>query len=315
MARWLILGILLVTGCQELDPDPDSGPVDVDLLEVPTFGQENMVEIITWNVENFPKFGITTISLMKTFINNFSADLYFFQEIENISALEDLIDELDDYGLVIASGSHDSGMVLVYRKEMISVDAVTEIATENPFISYFAHRPPIELKCDWNNGLKEISLTLVNVHLKCCGDGLLEMGNEDDEEFRRYGASQYLHDYVLNMTGQDNVIIAGDWNDILIEPEDENIFWPLLSDSSEFMFVDLEIAFGDSTAWSWPGWSSSYGAAHFDHIGINLNLFDEFEFNMSTVVTIHVEEYFRNGSEAYEMYLSDHRPVMWTFKP
>jgi exonuclease III len=306
-----------VSGCQKLDPDPDHEPNidDVDLLEVPTFGQENLVEIITWNVENFPKFGNTTISLMKTFINNFSADLYFFQEIENISVLEELIDELDDYGLATASGSHDSEMVLVYRKEMISIDTVTEIATENPFISYFANRPPIVIKCDWNNGLNEVSLTLVNVHLKCCGDGLLEMGNEDDEEFRRYAASQYLHDYVLNMTVHDNVIIAGDWNDILTEPEDENIFWPLLSDSSEFIFVDMEIAVGDSTAWSWPGWSSTYRAAHFDHIGINRNLFDEFEFDMSTVVTIQVEEYFRNGSEAYEKYISDHRPVMWTFTP
>lgn len=311
----LILGILLVSGCQQFDPDPDPNLDDVGLLELPIFGQDDLVEIITWNVEHFPKFGETTILLMKSLIRDFSADLYFFQEIENINVLGDLVDELDDYGLAAGLGSHDSGLVLVYRKEMINIDAVTEIATENPFTHYFAYRPPIEVKCDWNNGLKEISLTLVNIHLKCCGDGLLEMGNDDDEEFRRYAANKYLHDYVSNIVGQDNVIIAGDWNDILTESEDTNIFWPLLSDSSEFIFVDLEIAFGDSTAWSWPGWNSAYGAAHFDHIGINRNLFDKIEIDMSTVVTIPIEEYFRNGSEAYEMYLSDHRPVMWTFTP
>jgi exonuclease III len=313
----MIFGILLVSGCQELGTDPDHGSDldDTELFDIPLLGQENQVEVITWNVEGFPKFGTTTKSLVKTFIREFSADLYFFQEIENISVFEDLIGELDAYGLAAGSDSHDSGIVLVYRKEMITIDAVSEIATENPFLRYFAYRPPVEVKCEWNNGINEISLTLVNVHLKCCGDGLLEMGNDDDEEFRRYSASQYLYDYILNMTGEDNVIIAGDWNDILTEPEGENVFWSLLSDSNEFLFVDLQIAYGDSSDWSWPGWSSTYGAAHFDHIGINRNLFNEFENEISTVMTIPVEEYFKNGSESYEKYISDHRPVMWTFAP
>ncbi|MFC1784880.1 hypothetical protein ACFL0J_04555 [Candidatus Neomarinimicrobiota bacterium] len=183
---------------------------------------------------------------------------------------------------------------------------------EDPF--YFAGRPPFVTKLEWQkNGVKK-ELTIINVHYKCCGDNLIKIGNNDDEEYRRVVASQLLHDYVSDSLNTENVIIAGDWNDAIQETDSTNVFQIFINDSSNFRFADMDIAIGDAINWSWQGWSSSYPAIHFDHILINNNLFDELD-NSGVVDVIKLEEYFNDGSSEYDKNVSDHRPVYLKFTP
>ena len=84
-----------------------------------------------------------------------------------------------------------------------------------------------------------------------------------------------------------------------------NVFQNFINDSTNYKFVDMDIANGSSGNWSYPGWPS-----HLDHILITNELFDEFDNTGSTVQTIHIEDYFKEGWSDYEKYVSDHRPVL-----
>ena len=89
-----------------------------------------------------------------------------------------------------------------------------------------------------------------------------------------------------------------------------NVFQNFINDSTNYKFVDMNIAYGSSNNFSWPGWhQSTYNSAHFDHILITNELYDELENEGSSVQTIRLEEYFDNGWTEYENYISDHRPV------
>ena len=135
------------------------------------------------------------------------------------------------------------------------------------------------------------------------------MGGTENED-RRKSASEKLEDYVNEYLSGENVIILGDLNDELNEDPGNNVFQNFIIDSTNYKFVDMDIAYGSSNNFSWPGWhQSTYNSAHFDHILITNELFDEFENEGSSVQTIRLEEYFDNGWTEYENYISDHRPV------
>ena len=150
--------------------------------------------------------------------------------------------------------------------------------------------------------------------MKCCGDNSIDIGNNDDEEYRRLVACQMLHDYVSSSLNSDNVIIMGDWNDAIQEIDLTNVFNIFIDDLDNFKFVDMKIATSDASNWSWQGWNSSWPAIHFDHILISNNLFDEFD-NSSVVDIIKLEEYFTDGISEYDNKVSDHRPVYIKFTP
>ena len=110
--------------------------------------------------------------------------------------------------------------------------------------------------------------------------------------------------YIDTNFDNKNVILLGDFNDELTDPDSSNVFRPFIENSDKYKFVDMNIARGSSTNWSYPTWPS-----HLDHILITNKLFDEFENTGSIVQTIHVEDYFEGRWSEYEKYISDHRPV------
>ena len=98
-----------------------------------------------------------------------------------------------------------------------------------------------------------------------------------------------------------HVILLGDLNDELTDPDSANIFKSFITDSTKYKFADIDIAFGFSTNWSYPGWPS-----HLDHILSTNELFDEFENPNTKVEIIHIEDYLNGGWNEYNNYVSDH---------
>ena len=145
--------------------------------------------------------------------------------------------------------------------------------------------------------MSEQDVYIINNHFKANESGI-------EDERRRKSASEKLENYVNEYLLNDNVIILGDLNDELQEDASENVFQNFINDSTNYKFIDLDIAFGSSTNWSYPGWPS-----HLDHILITNELFDEFEASNAKVETIHVEDYFDGGWNEYDNFVSDHRPV------
>lgn len=306
----LLTLFILFIGCK---PEKTTTPINNDPImpNVSSIGESDKIEIVTWNIEHFPKASYTT-EYVKAIIEDLGADVFMLQEIQSRDSLAVMLNNMDGYNYLIQPTGTSLNLAVIYRSDFVNIKSSYELFVEDPY--FFAGRPPLLTKLEWQkNGVKK-ELTIINVHLKCCGDDSIEIDNSQDEEYRRVVACQLLHNYVFNSLNNENVIIAGDWNDAIQEPDSTNIFQIFLNDSTNFKFADMDIAIGDAANWSWQGWSSSYSAIHFDHILINNNLFDELK-NSGVVNIIKLEEYFTEGVSKYYNNVSDHRPVYLKFSP
>ena len=294
MDRILIVTILaiFIISCAE-DKKIDSSFSSINI------GTDSTFDIITWNIENFPKQN-STVDYLLELIPIFDADIIALQEIESATDFQNLINSLDNYdGIITNSASYNVNLAFLYSNNL-EVEATYEIFTDN---WWSFPRSPLVAHIIWN----EKDIYIINNHFKAMG------GTENED--RRKSASEKLEDYVNEYLSVENVIILGDLNDELNEGPSNNVFQNFINDASNFKFTDMDIAYGSSNNFSWPGWhQSTYNSAHFDHILITNELFDEFDNEGSSVQTIRLEEYFNNGWTDYEKYISDHRPVGLSLK-
>jgi len=263
-----------------------------------SFGTDNTFDVVSWNIEWFPKNGTTTVNYVSEIIEQLDADVLTIQEIEDTTAFRQMINGMTGYDVNFES-SYYGGLTMVYKTENVVINSMYEIYTTYPYWKPFPRSPKVmELT------FKGDEYIVINNHFKCCGDGTLVMYDEDDEEYRRYSASSLLKEYVENNFNNDKVIITGDLNDVLTDNESDNVFQMILDDPDNFSFADMAIAEGSSSNWSYPDWPS-----HLDHILITNELFDDFAHNDSEIQTIRLDDYMSGGWSSYDYNISDHRPV------
>ena len=106
-----------------------------------------------------------------------------------------------------------------------------------------------------------------------------------------------------NNFSASNVILLGDLNDNLTDDAENNIFQDLIDDSANYLFLDMNIAQGNSLDWSYPTWPS-----HLDHILISDELFEDLQNPNSLISVIKIDEYM-GGWSNYDNNVSDHRPI------
>ena len=267
-----------------------------------SFGEENSLEIATWNIEWFPKNGQTTVDYVTEIIQALDIDVLAIQELDNTSMFDQMLEDLVDY-----EGYYESawfaGLAYIYKTDAVEINDIYEIYTTSPYWSPFPRSPMV---MDMN--FMGENYFIINNHFKCCGDGFLEMNNDWDEEARRYLASSLLKEYIDANLPYENVIVLGDLNDILTDTPENNVFQMFLDDPSNYMFADMEIAEGTSSHWSYPTWPS-----HIDHLLITNELSNELENSNSDVQTINIDEYLDGGWYEYDQNISDHRPVALKF--
>ncbi len=311
----LIVLFILFFGCK---PEKTTTPSinDPVMPKVNSIGDSNKIEIVTWNIEHFPKTD-NSDDYVKAILEGLGADIYILQEIQSKSKFVSMVSEMDDYSYLLRTNSTALNFAVVYRSDIVHVLSSTELFEQDDD-GYFAGRPPLLTKVEWQKDGITKNLSIINVHYKCCGNNIISyIPNENgkwDEEYRRLKASELLEKYISDNLTNENVIVGGDFNDAIDEVDSTNVFIAFLNKPTKYKFADMDIAIGDTANWSWQGWSSSYPAIHFDHILINNNLFDEFE-NTSVVDVIKLEEYFEKGSSEYDGNVSDHRPVYLKFSP
>ena len=253
------------------------------------FGTDETLDIITWNIQNFPKHN-STLNYLLQLIPIMDPDIIALQEIENEAEFNILKNSLDNYnGIITNSASYNINLAFLYSNNL-EIESSYEIF-EDDWWSF--PRPPLVVKII----LSEQDVYIINNHFKANESGI-------EDESRRKSASEKLENYVNEYLLNDNVIILGDLNDELQEDASDNVFQNFINDSTNYKFIDLDIAFGSSTNWSYPGWPS-----HLDHILITNELFDEFKNSGAKVETIHIEDYFDGGWNEYYNFVSDHRPV------
>ena len=249
-------------------------------------GSSQTLDIITWNIKNYPKNNLTNY-YVNEIIDSLDVDIIALQEIEDNDYFSDLSESLgnDWYSYRSDSPSSDWGE-LAFLINTIEIDIINNPYTILNNHQYeFAYRPPAVIECLYNNQ----SLIFINVHFKCC----------DGHENRRLAASNLLYEYINNNHQNDQVVVLGDFNDILTDVEN-NIFVPFLSDNNNFYFADYQIAISSNQNWSFPSWPS-----HIDHILITNELIN----NIVDTQTILIDFSLNGSFTTYNNYISDHRPV------
>jgi len=258
------------------------------------FGTDDALDIITWNIEWFPKNNQVTIDYVKQIIEALDVDILAIQEVDNISSFNQLINSLENYEGYLES-SWFAGLAYIYNTQTIEINDIYEIYTTSPYWSPFP-RSPMVMDINFMNE----NYIIINNHLKCCGDDNMNLNDEDDEETRRYIASSLLKDYIDNYFLNSNVILLGDLNDNLTDSPNNNVFQMILDDYENYLFTDMEIAQGSNSDWSYPNWPS-----HLDHILVTNELFDR----LANIETIRIDYFMEGGFNEYDQNISDHRPV------
>ncbi|MDP8203293.1 MAG: endonuclease/exonuclease/phosphatase family protein, partial [Candidatus Tenebribacter mawsonii] len=260
------------------------------------FGTEQTFEVITWNIEHFPKNLGVTVEYTAQIIRGLDADIYALQEIESNSYFEDVIEMLnnDDNentwdGYRASSASYSVNLAYIYKSNQVQINSIYEILTDD---WYAFPRDPLVMEFTFSGN----DIVLINNHLKAGGDS--------EDEARRLDACQKLDLYISDNFQDDEVILVGDLNDDITEPESSNVFWSFINEPLEYSITDMGIAEGSSVYWSYPSWPS-----HLDHILITNELFDEFILEDSDIQTLCVGDILDGGWGEYDDRVSDHRPV------
>lgn len=262
------------------------------------FGTEETLDIISWNIEWFPKNGQTTIANVKNIIIALDAEVIAIQELDIKSSFQQLINELDDYDGYYLNDDYQS-LAYLYKKSSVHIIDQYEIYTSQSYWRPFP-RSPLVLEIKFQNK----NYFIINNHLKCCGDGSLDPYDDWDEETRRLDACDLLSNYIQENLNNDRVIVLGDLNDELTDRTVDNVFTSFTEYSDEYLFVDMEIAEGSSSGWTYPNWPS-----HLDHILITNELFESYTHDQSKCEVIKLDQHFYGGYNEYDQKVSDHRPV------
>jgi len=254
------------------------------------FGASNNLNIVTWNVEHFPKSDLT-IQYLKQAILSMKVDILVLQEIENSIYFNQLVDELGGSWVGYRYENSDWGE-LSYLINSTNITFESPYSILNEYQYDFAYRPPYVLEFEYQNQ----EFILINVHYKCCGG--------EDNEDRRLNSSLHLHDYISNNFTNENVIVMGDFNDELID--DNNVFEVFFNNFDQYLFADYSMA-EESNPWEY--WSFPTYPSHIDHVLISNELFDEYQLATSICNTILIDDFLFNSWTNYDEYVSDHRPV------
>ena len=263
-----------------------------------SFGTDSTFDVVTWNIEWFPKNGTTTVDSVATIISSLDADLMGLQEIQDTTLCRQMINNIPGYELFM-DDNWFGGLAYVYKTSSINVQSIYKIYDTSPYWSTFP-RSPLVIELTYQGE----ELIVINNHFKCCGDGILDMGNTSDEEFRRFQASNLLKQYIDDNFLSKRVMVIGDLNDLITDASPNNVYQAFLDDSTNYLFADKSIAFGPSAYWSFPNWPS-----HLDHILVTNELFNDLQSIESIVQTIRADHFLIGGFSMYDYYISDHRPV------
>ncbi|MBC8416240.1 MAG: endonuclease/exonuclease/phosphatase family protein [Candidatus Cloacimonetes bacterium] len=296
---WIaIIVVFIIISCGKTESGPTSiDPPLVPILDSLFFGTDSTFEIVTWNIQNFPKEDMITADYVVQIIMAIDADVFALQEIESSSYFDFdyVVDELQEIDSLYnwdgykANSDTYGNLAYIYKNDFVEVDSIYEIYQDD---WYAFPRCPLVFELTYD----EQELVIIDNHLKAGGDS--------EDEDRREEASQKLQAFIDSSFTDMEVILVGDLNDDISEPQNTNVFWNFISQPDNYLFTDMEIAEGSSSNWSYPGWPS-----HLDHILITNELFDEFSLPSAAIQTLKIDNYLEGGWNEYYENVSDHRPV------
>lgn len=274
------------------NPPPPAEPVQGKYANCLSVLNNSTLDVVTWNIENFPTSGTTTLNLAKEIINTMDADIIAVQEIVSATNFNTLVSSLNGYaGVVVGSGGSQK-LGYIYKTSEITVfETPVELFTDD---NCAFPRPALKTTITHVSGKQ---VTFINVHLKCCDDSPTQSCLGGIE--RRRQASTKLKAYIDQNLSNQSVVVLGDWNDDITQPEGNQVFTNFVNDANNYRFADMAIASGSTTNFSYQ--SSQY-LSHLDHILVTNELFNSLG-EVRTVILTACEPQFKSS-------VSDHFPVI-----
>ncbi|MDZ4182683.1 MAG: endonuclease/exonuclease/phosphatase family protein, partial [Candidatus Cloacimonadaceae bacterium] len=256
----LLISLLFAFSC-----GTNTNLTNPDQQEALLFGTDDSFEVLTWNLRTFPLNNPGTLEIIAQMIPLMKVDVIAFQEIMDYAAFIELASMIPHYNAFVYTATTSYRLAYLYDTRTVTVREQYTIynGDTNPF-----PRAPYVMEITW----KGIDMVLINNHLKAMGDNVIDENDLWDEEVRRRLACEKLDIYIRGNFDSDRVILLGDLNDQIQEPEEYNVFMSFLSRPDEYLFTTMHIAQNPTTATvSYP-----MSFSHIDHLLITNELFDAF---------------------------------------
>ena len=295
----MLMAVSPLLAAEEAGSEPDKMPwVKYDLLQV---GTKSSLEVMTWNIQNFPKHEFT-VELAAKVIIAIDPDVIGLQEMESaedftkmLKKLQELAPEADWQGYRATTDSWEQNLAYLYKATVLKDVKINEIyADDEKYHSPFP-RKPLLMEFTYQNE----DYVIINNHFKA------RTGEKNEK--RRREAVRLIKEYIDTNLAEQEVFVMGDMNDSLTDTGTGNVFTEILEDKANYLFTDLQIASDPMANWSYPYWKYR---GHLDHIFITNELFDEFANAGSGVRVVPLDKLMEGGNDGTYKFVTDHRPVV-----
>jgi endonuclease/exonuclease/phosphatase family metal-dependent hydrolase len=262
---------------------------------VPPAGTDTTIEIATWNLQNFPKKGEQTIGSLLGLIPQLDLDIYAIQEVEDTASFRLMLSALTGfdgvYSADVYGGNSYQKTAIIHKTATVSLSNVHQLFWSSDSVV----RPPMEMDVDAACRGRTFGFRLIVLHLKA--------GTDYSDFAQRRATCRLLKEHIDSelAAGRDSdFVVAGDWNDKLDDPPEENVFQAFLDDSTDYRFLTLPLA-GNS-------YHGSYiGGDLIDHLLATRGALGEYGNGSTTTLRLD------DQMPEYEQRISDHRPVVSKF--
>jgi hypothetical protein len=259
-------------------------------------GNENSLEIATWNLKEFPYAGQATIDTAAILIRDLRFDIIGVNEITDTLAFDSLLVRLPGWAGIYAP-SYDGAYMkegILYRTDQIQLSGVETLFWNQ---TYEFPRPVLKAYVQAHLPSGYFDFYLLVLHLKA--------GSEASDVSRRIAGMTRLKDYLdqyVPIASDHDWVIIGDYNDNADDPLASNIFRNFLDDTTHYRLLTLPLV-GNPYWASYPTYNSLI-----DHILVTIDCLTEYGSGGQTITIRIGDEYPR-----YSSIISDHRPVMSQF--
>ena len=94
-----------ISEIEETDCYSDNTISNFNQFDVSSVGEDNLLDIMTWNMERFPLKGDTTMKAVAELIQDLNVDIIGVQEVIKIGAFSEMMSWLPNYDFVISKQS------------------------------------------------------------------------------------------------------------------------------------------------------------------------------------------------------------------
>jgi hypothetical protein len=224
--------LLALVACRgdhnEEPPQPDADGFPYPPPKTDAFmrlGGPDTLEIAAWNIENFPA-GRETPARVADLITSLDLDIVVCEEIASETAWTELLDRLREHDGILSEHRYSptdyQKIGVIYRTSLVTATSHRLLFTAD---TYEFPRPPLSVNLAIADGVHApISLRIIGLHLKA------GVAFEDGE--RRRLALEALDRALradIAQGDETEIVIAGDYNEVLNTTVGQTNFAPLLT--------------------------------------------------------------------------------------